>query len=180
MNDDCVFITIGFPEGDIPIVNLTKVSLGKLSAKDAAKKLRKEIAENPKDFAVYGLKPTPAEMYWAVFNKTFDQKPFMASDNYFCREALRKEAYEKAQKELEEYVMQGSYGKTSANPDDAKCPNCGCYGLFDGNCQACGTEFFHTQGGGLVYEDGGVYIFAVAPDWDYSVGDVMPKEWGII
>jgi len=40
---------------------------------------------------------------------------------------------------------------------------------------------FGTQGGGLVREVNGTYIFVEKPDCPgLEVGDEMPEEWGII
>jgi hypothetical protein len=36
-----------------------------------------------------------------------------------------------------------------------------------------------TQGGGLVRETGGIFIFIEPPEWGFQVGDEMPEEWGI-
>jgi len=40
---------------------------------------------------------------------------------------------------------------------------------------------YGTQGGGLVREVGGTFIFVTKPDCPgLDVGDEMPEEWGIV
>jgi hypothetical protein len=139
-----VFISVGNPTSPFVLANLVEERVQpRIEIRDLAKKLRKEIA------AQYKVK-TPASLWWAVFLKVDDKEPVAASDNYFCRETIRKEFEENESKYLNERIARmeiamkkyrnGSYDKEVVEILGVVCPKCGCYSVMNGYCTVCDVE----------------------------------------
>lgn len=82
-----IFVRIGHPSAAEPILPYTGMDIPEGLEAKSAKKLRKEVAENPAHFGFpreFGGF-APAELYWAVFEDVFAQKLVLASDNWYWR-----------------------------------------------------------------------------------------------
>ena len=135
--NDVVLITIGNPKGEIPILPLVATFVEETPAK-SAKRLRKQVAANPEGYGyAKGTHFSPAELYWACYHDSSDEKPFLASDNFFCKEALLQEAHEKAAADLLNRLGKRAIRMVELQIHEGKCPACGCFSLVDGHCQAC-------------------------------------------
>lgn len=82
-----ILVEIGHPSAPAPIVNFVAMDVEEGTEAKAAKKFRKEVAENtahfgfPRGFGGFA----PAELYWAVYGKVAEEKPVLVSDNWYWR-----------------------------------------------------------------------------------------------
>ena len=147
MNMKRIYVTVGNPCGEIPIMPFVAMDVEEPHVVKAAKNFRKQVADNPEGYGyVKGTKFSPSQLYWAIYDHVSeDAKPFAASDNFFWKETLLKEA-QKIEDEKWAELQKASEihfqdfldeQETHKKPEDAICPNCLCYGLYDGHCQAC-------------------------------------------
>lgn len=96
-----ILVTIGHPNSPTVILPFTLVNLGERTPRQAAKEVRKSVAENNGAFGFcVDVKFSPADFYWACFHSSTDEKPFLASDNYYWRVLPMTD---------DQYRMQGSY-----------------------------------------------------------------------
>jgi hypothetical protein len=78
-----IYVTIGNPILSIPLQNLVAVRCEETEYRKIAKQFRKEIADEEKI--------SPANLYWAIFDKLDAEKPILASDNFYSKETVQKE-----------------------------------------------------------------------------------------
>lgn len=82
-----ILVTIGHPSAPFPILPFCMANVQKGEELHIAKQIRKDVAENtahfgfPREFGGFA----PAELYWAIFENTTDEKPVLASDNWYWR-----------------------------------------------------------------------------------------------
>lgn len=81
-----MYVTIGFPDSPIPIVNKVPVLVylpDFETATSNAKKVRKDICDNLETHGVkvFG-KVSPAKLYWAIFSEKFARTHLIGSDNF--------------------------------------------------------------------------------------------------
>ncbi len=84
MAKDTVLITVGHPYSKIPALPMVQTLVDEKGEIAAAKKLRKMVADNPQGYGYTpGIKFSPSDFYWAVFDSTTDKNPRLHSDNYY-------------------------------------------------------------------------------------------------
>lgn len=84
MNSTIVYVTIGVPFSNIPIMQKVSVFVDPNTDTPvtAAKKLRKQVADNIENYGwIKGTNFNPSELYYEVYGSVDNQVPFACSAN---------------------------------------------------------------------------------------------------
>lgn len=85
-----VYISVGHPALPTPMIHRLEMDVP--DTREAAKKLRKEVAETSTSYGFpEKLKVSPSDLYWAIFDKIGAERPVIASDNYFWKFGVREQ-----------------------------------------------------------------------------------------
>ncbi len=88
--DDVIYVTIGVPFSNIPIMQKVSVFVDRDTDTSitAAKKLRRMVSDNIENYGwVRGTNFTPAELYYEIYGSPTNEVPFAMSFNSPYRKA---------------------------------------------------------------------------------------------